>query len=160
MQEIKIKLTHPDAKIPTKSHDTDSGFDVYAVEEGVWANNRSHIIYDLGFSVEIPEGYDLKLYPRSSIYKTDLVVNNGVGIIDQSYRGPMKVIFRVVGIGRLEAINDPTSDIKVNVFHNIYHKGDRIAQLVIEKRNDAKFVEVHELTTSDRGIGGFGSTGS
>lgn len=158
MQEIKIKLTHPDAKVPTKSHDTDSGFDVYAVSEPDWFGHRT-LIYDLGFSVEIPEGYDLKLYPRSSIYKTDLILNNSVGCIDENFRGNMVAIFRITGIGRLEAIDDPSSDIKLMSVHNIYHKGDRIGQLVLEKRNDAKFIIVDELSDSDRGTGGFGSTG-
>lgn len=140
---IKIKPNHENFKMPERAHDNDTGWDVFAAAEHQWVNDNT-IEYDLGFSVEIPEGYYLELHPRSSVSKTDLVLANSVGIIDEGYRGPVKARFKCFDSER----------------GVIYNPGDKIAQLVLRKRHDMEFELVEELTETQRGEGGFGSTGN
>jgi len=141
---VSIKKLHEDAKIPTYAHPTDAGMDLYAVDDGkAKMAHGCHIYteYDTGIAVAIPEGYVGLVFPRSSISKQTLSLANSVAVIDANYRGPIKLRFRVFG------------DIE-------YTKGDRIGQLVIMPYPKVCFTEVDELDDTDRGDGGFGSSGS
>lgn len=142
MPTIKFKRLHPAAVLPTKAHASDACFDVYATtrEIGIgWAR------YGLGFATEIPVGWQAKFYPRSSICKTDMVLSNGVGVIDAGYRGEWQAFFLVE-----TQVSSP----------RIYQLGDRIGQIQFERVAEIQFEEVDELPDSTRGGGGFGSTGS
>jgi dUTP pyrophosphatase len=99
------------------------------------------VTYDTGLSIEIPEGYVGLLFPRSSVSKTTLNLANSVGVIDSGYRGPLMLKFRYLEEG------------------DVYEVGDRVAQLVIMKLPFVEIIEVSELSSSERGEGGFGSTG-
>ena len=138
---IKIKLLNDAAKIPTKAHKSDAGWDLYAsyTSQPVYPHKRRLVSTDI--SIAIPDGYCGLIWPRSG-----LSVKKGIdvlaGVIDSGYRGEIKVCL----------LN--TSDQIVHI-----HPGDRIAQLIIQKVEDVKFLEVDNLGDTDRGEGGFGSSG-
>lgn len=141
--KVKIKKLHDSAVVPTKAHEQDAGFDLVAiskddVDEGVCG----FIEYDTGIGLEIPEGYVGLIYPRSSISKTGHILANSVGVIDSNYRGSIKVRFKTI------------PDCKE------YEIGDRVAQLIIMPYPSIEFEEVEELSNTDRGNSGFGSTGT
>jgi dUTP pyrophosphatase len=138
--ELKIKKLHPDAVIPCYAKAGDAGMDLVAVSEK-WNEQNTMVTYDTGLSIEIPEGYVGLLFPRSSVSKTTLNLANSVGVIDSGYRGPLMLKFRYLEEG------------------DVYEVGDRVAQLVIMKLPFVEIIEVSELSSSERGEGGFGSTG-
>ena len=143
MQEeliINIKKTNELATIPKYAHSTDAGMDLVAVSMN---DTDEYIEYDTGIALEIPKGYVGLVFPRSSVSKLDLVQANSVGVIDSSYRNSIKVRFKKLkddGVCR-------------------YVPGERIAQLIILPYPMIGFNEVEQLSDSDRGLGGFGSTG-
>lgn len=139
--EIKIKKLCDNAVIPVKAHPTDAGMDLTATSRTYDKANRC-IEYGTGLAFEIPEGYVGLLFPRSSIYKTGLDLSNSVGVIDSGYRGEVKFKFYY------ETPGNP-----------IYEVGDRIGQIIIMPYPEIEFVEVDELSHSDREKGGFGSSG-
>lgn len=143
MQEeliINIKKTNELAIIPKYAHSTDAGMDLVAVSMN---ETDKYIEYDTGIAIEIPKGYVGLVFPRSSVSKLDLVQANSVGVIDSSYRNSIKVRFKKL------------KDYGVCV----YVPGERIAQLIILPYPMIGFNEVEKLSDSDRGLGGFGSTG-
>lgn len=143
MQEeliINIKKTNELAIIPKYAHNTDAGMDLVAVSMN---ETDKYIEYDTGIAIEIPKGYVGLVFPRSSVSKLDLVQANSVGVIDSSYRNSIKVRFKKL------------KDDGVCV----YVPGERIAQLIILPYPMIGFNEVEKLSDSDRGLGGFGSTG-
>lgn len=143
MQEeliINIKKTNELAIIPKYAHNTDAGMDLVAVSMN---ETDKYIEYDTGIAIEIPKGYVGLVFPRSSVSKLDLVQANSVGVIDSSYRNSIKVRFKKL------------KDNGVCV----YVPGERIAQLIILPYPMIGFNEVEKLSDSDRGLGGFGSTG-
>lgn len=139
--KIRFKKLHHDAVVPAKAHATDAGFDLTALSVDYGDNGL--ITYGTGLAVEIPLGYMGLIFPRSSVCKKDLVLTNSVGVIDSGYRGEVMAKFRM-------------TDMQADV----YNKGDRIAQLVIMPYPDVEFEEADELSGSDRGVGGYGSTGN
>ena len=138
--KVKIKKLHEDAVIPSYSKAGDAGMDLYSVRMDR-DRKKNHVHYT-GIAVEIPEGYVGLLYPRSSISKTSHFLRNSVGVVDSGYRG--EVMFKF-GYG---------SNIKT------YMVGERVGQLIIMPYPQVEFEEVKELSDTDRGDGGFGSTGS
>jgi dUTP pyrophosphatase len=138
--ELKIKKLHPDAVIPCYAKPGDAGMDLVAISEE-WNKDSTMVTYDTGLSLEIPEGYVGLLFPRSSVSKTTLNLANSVGVIDSGYRGSLMLKFRYLEEG------------------DVYDVGDRVAQLVIMKLPFVEITEVAELSSSERGEGGFGSTG-
>lgn len=141
--KVKIKKLHPDAVIPTKAHASDAGFDLTAVWSG-WDNANKVFEYGFGLSFEIPEGFVGLIFPRSSIFRKDLFLTNCVGVIDSGYRGEVSAKFKST-TGRI-----PDS----------YNVGERVAQMIIMPIPQVTFVEVKELSDTDRGTGGYGSTGT
>lgn len=127
--------------MPKKAHASDAGFDLVAVsvEED---RKREIVTYHTGIAMEIPDGYVGLVFPRSSVYKHQLVLSNCVGVIDSGYRGEILFKYRVVQphISR-------------------YCSGDRIGQIVIVQLPEFEMVEAENLSDSDREAGGFGSTG-
>ena len=143
--KIKIKKLHPDAKIPSYSKEGDAGMDLYCVsvkkDKTPWERSND-LTCHTGIAMEIPAGYVGLLFPRSSISKTNLFLRNAVGVIDSGYRGEIILKFGFYD-GR-------DSD---------YEVGDRVGQIMILPYPQVQFVETDELTSSERGDGGFGSTG-
>jgi len=137
--KVKFKKLHDKAVIPTIANPGDAGSDLTATS--IEHELNSIIRYGTGIAIEIPIGYVGLIYPRSSIYKKQLVLSNCVGVIDSGYRGELMLRFW----GDREA--------------EIYKVGDRIGQLVIMPIPSVEFEEVEELEDTERGEGGFGSTG-
>ena len=144
---VKIKKTHPDATIPKYAKPGDAGVDLYCVSRYVEKTGEmicdENIVYDTGLAVEIPSGYVGLIFPRSSISKYNIWLRNAVGVIDSGYRGNI-----VLKFGYYNGVNA-----------NKYEVGDRIGQLMIMPYPQINFEEVNSLTNTDRGTGGFGSTG-
>ena len=146
--KVKLMKLRSEARIPVKAHEGDFCYDVWAVSEQeiaphVWK-------YGLGFALQIDrEGvsnhrqrYDIDLRPRSSVWEHGMVLSNSVGTVDEGYRGEISMIF----------------------YHVLpemprYKVGDKIGQIHIGGTVDMNFVEVSSLEESERGAGGFGSTG-
>ena len=139
--KIRVKKLSADAVIPSKAHTSDAGFDMTCTRFEV--TDGGLFTYHTDIAVEIPEGHVGLLFPRSSIYKQDLLLSNFVGVIDSGYRGEITFKFKPVHF-----------DIK----HH-YQVGDRIGQLIIIPYPDIEFVEADELSDSERGEGGYGSSG-
>jgi dUTP pyrophosphatase len=150
---VKVKKLHPDAVLPKQATDTDAGYDMVAIDDGVWDANQRFIEYDTGIAVEPPSGYHSKISARSSISKFDLVLCNGEGLIDNSYRNSIKFRFKPV---YTMLTMGPAVGFKVPL--NIFKKGDKIGQIKIEKTYYADFEEVDTLSQTERGLGGFGSS--
>jgi len=142
---IKIKKLHPDATIPTYAKAGDAAMDLYAVERGL-TDDHGNMVYKTGLAVEIPYGFVGLIFPRSSVSKTNHILRNHVGVIDSGYRGELLLKF-----GWFSQSSDIDSA--------VYDAGDRIGQLMIIPYPQVEFIEVDELSNSDRGNGGFGSTG-
>lgn len=137
--QVKIKKLHPNASIPQYAKQGDAGMDLTAVSfEYI---DLEHIKYNFGLSIEIPKGYAGLIFPRSSCYKQGQLLSNSVGVIDSGYRGEISAVM----IG-----NHPEQK---------YQVGDRVAQIIIMPYPEIEFIETEELSTSERGEGGYGSTG-
>jgi dUTP pyrophosphatase len=157
MNILKVKKIMPSAVLPTRSHDTDAGYDVYAVESPTRGldelGNLLYYQYRTGLAIEPPEGYHVELFPRSSVTKTNMVLGNSIGLVDEGYRGELMFRFKIV--------DDPTfSTMEKPYQRHIYKAGDRIGQIVLRKTERFEIEEMAELVDSARGSGGFGSTGN
>lgn len=141
--EMPTKKVTASAVVPKNAYKGDAGYDLCATEE-ITLKPFERALIPTGLAVQIPEGYAGFVLPRSGLaLKQGLSLVNAPGLIDSNYRGELKAI----------AVNlDPKNDIQV-------HIGDRIAQLVIMKVENVHFNEVIELDDSERGTGGFGSSG-
>jgi dUTP pyrophosphatase len=139
--EIKIKKLNEKAVIPKYAAPGDAGMDLTATSmEVVDESTYGYVEYGTGLAMEIPEGHYGAIVPRSSISKKGMILANTPGTIDSGYRGEIKVRFKWI--------------------HGtaIYDVGERMAQIIIMKYPEVTFVE-GELSDTDRGAGGFGSTG-
>lgn len=141
---VGIKKLHKDAVIPSYAKPGDAGMDLTAVDV-VYKGDIDCYEYHTGIAVEIPKGYVGLIFPRSSNRKTDAYLTNHVGVIDSGYRGEVLVCFK-------------NRDGIVN-YDMPYHIGDRIAQLMIVPYPEVHFIEKEELSETERGDGGHGSTG-
>ena len=139
---VKVKKLNPAAEMPKQSHKWDAGWDLTAVRVERIGKNRVKVYS--GIAVEIPEGYQGELRARSSIHKKDgeVILSNCVGTIDAGYRGEVMAVFYCSDLCKLP-----------------FAVGERFAQLVIMPVPDVVFLEVDTLSESDRGTGGYGSTG-
>lgn len=143
--KIKFKKLTENAVVPTMQHATDAGFDLTATS--VEYDKYGALVCGTGIAMEIPIGYVGLVFPRSSVSKTDLTLTNCVGVIDAGYRGEITAKFkRAMHFGQ-------------NAQSETYKVGDRCAQLIILPYPQIEFEEADTLSDSDRGIGGYGSTG-
>lgn len=142
---VAVELCHPNAKLPTYAHDTDWGADVYAVEDMTIQPGSYGVMVPTGLRVAIPHGWMISFRPRSGMsHKTPLRLSNSPGTIDETYRGELKVLF------------DNFSNIPVEI-----KAGDRIVQMGLEKNYKARYYAVDNVErNTDRGEGGFGSSGN
>lgn len=148
--EVKIKRLIEDAVIPTYAHSTDAGLDLTATSYE-YKNELDCHVYGTGLAIEIPEGYVGLIYPRSSNRKTNAYMCNHVGVIDSGYRGEVMLSFKN---------RDKIGNYEIGQLVKPYEIGDKIAQLIIILYPKIEFVEVDELSDSDRGEAGHGSTGA
>ena len=139
---VSIKKLHPNAKIPIYGSAEAAGADLHSSEHARVEPGQS-LMVPCGFAMELPVGYEAQVRPRSGLaYKHGIAVLNTPGTIDSDYRGEVKVLL----------FNHGSEPFDIE-------PGDRIAQMVIAPVFVAKFGLVEELNTSERGAGGFGSTG-
>lgn len=139
MKTIKFKKLNPNAIKPTRAYSTDAGFDLVATSR---TYQGGCYVYGTGLAIEIPANHVGLIFPRSSISKIGLTLSNCVGVIDSSYRGEITFKFR-----------------PVNDHPMLYNVGDRIGQLIVLPYPEFKFIESDVLSSTDRGTGGYGSTG-
>jgi dUTP pyrophosphatase len=143
--KVRIKKINENAVIPSYAKSGDAGMDLIATE--IINETSNQITYGTGLSLEIPEGFVGLIFPRSSIRKYDLALTNCVGVIDSGYRGELQATFK------------KTNWLKGNESEK-YQIGDRIGQIMIIPHPTIEFEEADELSDTERGDGGFGSTGN
>jgi len=146
--KVRFKKLSPDAVTPSYSKIGDAGLDLTAVSA---QHSDNYIEYKTGIAVEIPEGYVGLLFPRSSVTNKDMILKNCVGVIDSNYRGEMTLRFRGFAYHTFG---------KQRIYDNVYKKGDRVGQLVIVPIPAIELEEVLELSETNRGADGYGSTGN
>ena len=151
---VKIKKLNENAVIPTYAKDGDAGMDLVATR--IISNTTFDVSYGTDLAIEIPNGFVGLVFPRSSIRKYELVLSNSVGVIDSGYRGELQATFNKLFGG--EAMYDEMK-VKETQPNDFYKVGDRVAQIMIIPHPEVEFNEVDELSDSERGEGGFGSTG-
>ncbi len=143
MSEILIRRLDPDLPLPSPAHPGDAGFDLYAAQEMTLAPGERTAM-PTGIAVALPEGYAGWVVPRSGLAaRHGVSIVNAPGLVDAGYRGEVKVL--LVNLDPKEAVT--------------LRRGERIAQLVVQRVEGIAVVEVGELPDSARGEGGFGSTG-
>ena len=166
MLQVKIKKFSEKAVIPAYAKPGDAGLDLVATDFEL--DNYGNVVYKTGIAVEIPEGYVGLLFPRSSNANKDLLLSNSVGVIDSGYRGEImlkfKTDFRVINnfntIQKQHSNGKTTDNLEIkNIFNKIYAVGDKVGQLIILPYPQIQFVETEELSESERGEDGYGSTG-
>ncbi len=139
---VKIKKLNEQATIPTSGSKYAAGYDLYSCEDAIVVAGKTTAIHT-GIAIEIPEGYFGGVFARSGLAsKQGLRPANCVGVIDSDYRGEVIAMLH----------NDSSIDREIK-------KGERIAQLVIMSYLQVDFEEAEELTDTERGTGGFGSSG-
>ena len=140
--ELAVKLLHPAAKLPQRAHPGDAGADLFSMEEVTIPPGERREV-GTGVALAIPWGHAGFVQPRSGLaFKHGIMVINSPGLIDAGYRGEVRV----------SLYNSGKEPFVVGV-------GERIAQLVIQKFEDAEFVATDDLPQTVRGEGGFGSSG-
>ncbi len=140
---LAFKRIHPEAVLPAYAHESDAGMDVRSVAEVV-IPARGRALVPTGLVVLLPPNYEAQVRPRSGLaLKSGITVLNTPGTIDAGYRGEIGVIL----------FNTTDTDFAV-------HKGDRVAQIVIAPVTRVEVVETDSVEETDRGAGGFGSTGA
>jgi len=173
--KIKIKRLENCHKLPEYQTEGAAAMDLYAAEDTpLWMNLPTLI--PTGIQIEIPIGYEAQIRPRSGLSKSGIIIPNSPGTIDSDYRGEVKVILLISVMGlsdlptiRASAIYDYENWELCNLLDRhgyeraggyLIKKGTRIAQMVIAPIIKAEWEEVDELSDTQRGSGGFGSTGT
>ena len=138
--ECKVQLLHHNASVPTRGTESAAGYDLYNPAD-TFIPAKSQLLIPIGIAMAIPDGWVGQINPRSSVAsKRNLRI--GARVIDSDYRGEIKVIIANLG----------DEDFIIN-------RGDRIAQIIVAPVQRGTLVEVSELDSTQRGVGGFGSTG-
>lgn len=148
--EVRIKKLHPDAVIPKYAKAGDAGLDLTAVTKSY--DRDGNIVYGTGLAFEIPDGYVGLVFPRSSLSSLDITLSNCVGVIDSGYRGEVTAKFKPAML-----FNREQRPIILN--NRIYEVGERVAQIIIIPYPKIEFIESDELSETERGTGGYGSSG-
>lgn len=150
MNQLKIKLQKvtEDARMPYKASSEAACYDVYA--HSITIKEEGKVIVGLGFKTEIPKGYRGVIVPRSNLTKSFWMLNNSIGIVDADYRGEWMAVYTQIPVPM--GTHWGTTAFPYNI-------GDRVAQIYFEPVMSLSFEVVPELEQSERGEGGFGSTG-
>lgn len=162
--KVKIKRLTENSVIPTYAKSGDAGMDLTATSKSY--DENGNVVYGTGLAFEIPKGYVGLLFPRSSNSKTDLRLTNSVGVLDSGYRGEVMFKYRK-DISIVDFLTNLKAWFKIKKFRKInnlrvgidYQIGDRIGQIIIIPYPQIEFEEVEELSKTERGDGGYGSTG-
>lgn len=165
--KVKVKKLSENAVIPQYAKEGDAGLDLVATS--VSTDKNGNIVYGTGLAFEIPKGYVGLLFPRSSNARTNLILTNSVGVIDSGYRGEVMLKYKVL-YHRMKncfswwwkkyVCKSKEQHVNFDLFpYNDYKVGDRVAQLIIVKHPYIEIVESDELSETERGTGGYGSTG-
>ena len=144
--EVKVWREDDTVKLPTYAHDDDACMDVYV--HSIEYKDDGRVVYHTGLHFALPKDYEMEIRPRSSNTKTIAVMQNAPGTLDGGYRGELTIAMR--------DIDDPTASI------DRYTVGDRVAQILVRRRERIQWNEVNskeDLGTTERGDGGYGSTG-
>lgn len=145
MTEVLIRRLDPDLPLPAYAHPGDAGADLVAREDAVLAPGGGRALIPTGVAIALPDGYAGFVQPRSGLaLRHGVTCLNTPGLIDAGYRDELKVIL---------VNTDPTNAYEVK-------RGDRIAQLVVQRVERVTFTPTEELPVSSRDTGGFGSTGA
>ena len=139
--QVKIKLLAENSVKPKYAKESDAGLDLVATS--IISQTPTQITYGLGIAMEIPDGFVGLVFPRSSIRNYDLALTNSVGVIDSGYRGELQATFHKT----------------MGLESKVYEIGDRAVQIVIIPHPVIQLKVVDELSDSERGNGGFGSSG-
>ena len=141
--DVLVRRLDPDLPLPSYAHPGDAGADlVTAVDVELAPGERAMV--PTGLAIALPDGFAAFVHPRSGLaHRSGLGIVNAPGTVDAGYRGEIKVLL---------VNHDPREPIELR-------RGDRIAQLVVQRFEQARFVEVDVLPDSPRGAGGYGSTG-
>ncbi len=137
---VKFQLLRADAKLPQYAHPDDAGFDIYSTEKKTLVPGERYV-FQLGISSAIPEGYFVSFRDKSGL-AAKYGLHTLAGVIDSGYRGEWGVVI----------VNTGTEPVTIE-------KGDKIAQGILQEAPRAKIIEVGKLSDTERGLGGFGSTG-
>ena len=141
--KVKIKKLNENAVIPTYSKDGDAGMDLVSTSKSF--DEDSNVVFGTGLAFEIPKGFVGLLFPRSSNAKKDLLLSNSVGVLDSGDRGEVMFKFKFSNCDYSE---------------NTYEIGDKVGQIIILPYPQIEFEEAEELSETERGNGGYGSTGN
>lgn len=136
---LNVKRNNKYAKLPSRADAMSAGYDLYSVED-ITVQSHSWSLVDIGISIEMPDGVYGRIAPRSGLSLKGLCI--GAGVIDRSYTGNIKVVI----------YNHADTDYQISI-------NDRIAQLILEQIKTPEVVEVFEIHNTERGAGGFGSSG-
>jgi dUTP pyrophosphatase len=141
---IPIRRLDPGLPLPAAQHEGDAGIDLYAADGTTLAAKGGRALVPTGIAIAIPQGYAGFVQPRSGLaLRHGVTVVNSPGLVDAGYRDEIRVL--LVNL-------DPEADFKIS-------RGDRIAQLVIQRFEAVEWAEVDDLDETERGLGGWGSTG-
>lgn len=148
LDEVEVKIWREDdtVKLPTYAHDDDACMDVYV--HSVEYKDDGRVIYHTGLHFKLPEDYEMEIRPRSSMTKTLAIMQNSPGTLDENFTGELMIVHR--------QIDDPYNSCPEYII------GDRVAQILVRRRERIQWNEVEskeDLGTTERGDGGFGSTG-
>jgi len=142
MVEIKVKKLRDDAILPNYAHNGDAGMDVYSCESYT-LQSLERKLFPTGLAFEVPKGFEMQIRPKSGLaFNHGISIVNTPGTLDSTYRGELGIIL----------INTDKEPYEVK-------KGQKIAQIIIAKYEEAEIKQVDELSETERGEGGFGSTG-
>ncbi|MFD2704663.1 dUTP diphosphatase [Salibacterium lacus] len=164
---VKVKRLSPDATLPTYATDGSAAFDLYAAQDVVIEPGSTEKV-PLGLSVEIPAGYVMFIVPRSGVsLRTNLRQPNSIGVIDSDFRGELAMLFdNTTEYTDTSDYTVDTLDEELIGYHEptpedsyIVRKGDRVCQAWVQPVPPVTFTEVDELDATERGAGGFGSSG-
>jgi len=140
--QIKVKKLHPDAKLPTKATEGSACYDIYSSED-VMLFGGIVIAVPTGLALETPLGYSCEIRPRSGLASQGILLANSPGTLDSDYRGELKILLLNLSLSG----------------ETVLKKGNRVAQMKLVREEETEFVEVENLSKTERGEGGFGSTG-
>lgn len=139
-EEVLFEKIEKNAKLPTKQHERDVGYDIFSVEDAVLKKNDIRLLRT-GLRMKLPQDLEAQIRPRSGMALSGIIIPNSPGTIDSGYRGEVKIILG----------NISQEDFKIN-------QGDRIAQMIFSKVEHPSIVE-GKVEETERGENGFGSTG-
>lgn len=163
---VKFKKLHPNAEIPERGSVMAGGWDVFCTE--VVKESDDFVICKLGFALQPPSNYKVTLVPRSSLTKTKWILQNMPGLGDPDYIGEYQYRFRALPTEVMKytkripagfGMDDYEENYKLIYPEFPYQPGDRVGQIYLEEIIPIEFELVEELDATDRGMGGFGSTG-